>query len=795
MLQRAREAYAQINGRAAPLYGLAASVAMAVPLLVGTLTGYAAAGSTIALGAYLVALRAPEGPYGSQARDLAGGVLMVTVGAAVGGLLSGHTWLAVAVVPPLVALGTAVSQIGSTAGMAVLNSAIRPPTSDVVHSGLLEMIGGLFTTALLLAPWPARRLKPLRAALSEAADAVAEALDAVAQDVGAPDGSVLDKVELDDPELEEVTRKPDWEQRRRAASEALTDARTTYSLYRSGRGRDDPTRPERFIEALARIMHEAVTLEAVVEATRNSPPDREWELDTHIAISALAARLRLLSGAVATAGDAPLGGEESAAVRRVVRQTEAIRRAGLAGDEDLVAVALIGQIRRSIDRISGEMNTARRLIAGGLRLKVGAPRLPDPHPKSASARIGRAVRNRTPKFRQVARVLVTAVVSMALAAAFAIPHGQWMTITAMLSLRDTYGETVDRLVQRVGGTAAGSAVAALLLALAPGHLTIILVIFVFGLGAFALRSVNFTYWALFGSPLFLMLLSFSTPSGWATAGERIGLTIAGTVIAFLAVRLLWPTGHVERLPVQLGRMLGVHAELVRAAAAVVDGELPSLPHEKVIAAEEGALSVARTRDRLELERVPDTELIDALLTAVRAAHRVRDRLIAVARMAREEAVDTGPLPEILDRLADQLEEAAEGIEDPEEIPRGGPSPMEELEEELAALDAHLTRLTKRRRAEIKSGVDREEYTPLRRALLQASGIRHTVGSLRRDVATVIGSCVNAVAPDLGPADSAARPETEPAEPEPTGITPDDSELARDPESTPKNDPGQEKGSG
>ncbi|TDD72825.1 FUSC family protein [Actinomadura darangshiensis] len=747
MLRRVREVFARANGQATPLYGAAAAVAVAVPLLAGSLSGHAAQGSMAALGAYLVALRAPEGPYGAQARSLTVGVVIVAVGAAVGGLLSGHLWPAVIVVPPLVALGVAVPRIGPTAGLAVLLSAVRPPSADVLNTGGLELIGGLLTAGLLLAPWPARRLRPLRGALSEAADGVAEALDAVAEDVGAHDAEVLDAVELTNPDLLAVTRIPDWEAKRRAASEALTAARATYALYRTGRGRSDPTRPERLIDALGRVLHETVTLQAVLEAAKNYPPDREWRLETQTAISALAARLRLLAGAIATAGEAPLGREESAAVRRMGRAAEHIRRAGLAGDEDLVAVALIGQVRRSIDRIAGEVASTRRIVKSGLRIGLGPPRMPDTlDPMPVWDRLRRAVRTRSPTFRQVSRVFVTAVVSMALAAALKIPHGHWMTITAMLSLRATYGETVERLLQRVGGTAAGSVVAAIILTLAPGQATVAVIVFVFAMAGFAMRSVNFSYWALFGTPLAMMLLDFSTPADWRTAGERIGLTFAGTLMSYLAVRLLWPAGHFERLPVQLERLLRTHAGLVRGTADVLAGGSVRLAHDTIVAAERAAEAVAETRTRLGHERLPDTGLIDELRRAVDAAHRTRDHLIAVARLSREQAVDTGPIPEILDRLADQLEEAAALLEEPDDRDPDAAAPVEELKEELADLDTHLSTLTRRRRAEIKAGVGRDEPTPLRHALLQVSGTRHTIRALRRDAGTVIESSLEAAEP-------------------------------------------------
>ncbi|KAB2351023.1 FUSC family protein [Actinomadura rudentiformis] len=738
VLRGARKAYAKIEGRAAPFYGLASSLAMAVPLLVGALTDHAAQGSMIALGAFVVSLRAPEGPYGARARNLGAATIVVAIGATIGGHLSGHIWLAVAVIPPIVALGSAVGWIGPTAGLAVLLTAIRPRAEDVVFNGFLELLGGVLVSVLLLVPWPAFRLRPLRTALSEATEAVAEALDAVAQDVGAPDASVLNAVDLTNPDLAAVVHKPDWEQRRRAASRALTAARTTYGLYRGGR--EEQTRPERLIEALARILHETVALRALVEAAGRRPPQREWEMEVHVAIAALAARLRLLAGATETTGQTPLGSVESAAIRRLGRQSEVIRRAGLAGDEDLVAAALIGQIRRSIDRLAANMESARRIVAGGLRMGLAPPRpLGTTGPASLWDRAGTAVRTRSPSFRQVMRLSLAVAVAMALAAALQLPHGHWLTITVLLTMRDTYGDTVELVLQRVGGTAIGSAIAAVLLALAPGQVVASAVLFVFGLLAFTLRSVNFTYWALFGTPLAMMLMDFSVPSDWTAAGERIGLTIAGALLTVLASRLLWPTGYAERLPVQLGHLVSTHADLARAAAAVVQDEHERLPHDKVMAAELATEAITEARNRLGKEHVPDTERIARLQTTAEAAHRVRDHLIAVARMSREQEIESGPVPEILDRIADLLEETAATLDDPEPGPPDASEPDRRLDEGFAALDTYLTKITRRRRAEVEAGVETDAFTPLRHALLQVSGARYTLRALRGDVTDLIDS--------------------------------------------------------
>ncbi|POM25999.1 Inner membrane protein YccS [Actinomadura rubteroloni] len=732
MLQRVREAYARFEGGAAFFYGPTVAFAMAAPLVAGALTGRAALGSVLAQGAYLVALRGPEGPYGKQAKNLFGAALIVAVGATVGGNLAGHPWVAAAVVPVVVALGSTVRWIGETAALTVLLTAVRPPGTHIVLNGVVELIGGVWVALLLLSPWPARRLKPLRTALGAAAEAVAAALDTVAADIGDHDTRALDAVRSD---LADVARAKAWDDRRRTAREALGNARTTLGHYAIG---DGPSRPERLVDALGRIMHETVALRTLIDAAERRPPGRDWELEARVAILALAARLRLIGGAVRSGGEFPLGAEGSPAVRRLVRRTDEIRRASLAGDEDMVAAALVSQIRGSVDRIIGNVESARRITAGGVRVGVGPPRLPLISPAAVLDRAGSALRTRSPGFRQMTRVAVAVAVAMALTAALHLKHGQWLTLTVMNGVRTTYGETVTNLLQRVGGSVAGSAIAAVLLAVAPDQLGAAFVVFAFAAVGFSLRRVNFTFWGLFGTPLAMMLLSFSTPSDWTVAAERITLTLGGCVLVFLAVRLLWPPGFNERMPVQVAKVLSTQADLVRATSAVVRDGAGSVASDTLRAAEKAIESVADTRRRLDDERVPDTELVEELRGVARTAYRIRDHLIAVGRMSREESVDSGPIPEILDRLADELDEAASILDEHDNV---NVSPKVRLDEEFADLDDHLSGLARRRRAEVEGGTPRDELTPLQHALVQVSGTRHALRELRDDATELIGAAL------------------------------------------------------
>jgi hypothetical protein len=86
-------------------------------------------------------------------------VAVVTVFSWLGGLVSGHPWPAVAVIPAVAALGAAVPRVGSMATLCALVAAPRPPTGPAVFNGLLETVGGVIS-ALLLTLWLAHRLRP-----------------------------------------------------------------------------------------------------------------------------------------------------------------------------------------------------------------------------------------------------------------------------------------------------------------------------------------------------------------------------------------------------------------------------------------------------------------------------------------------------------------------------------------------------------------------------------------------------------------------------------------------------------
>ncbi|TQL97362.1 putative membrane protein YccC [Actinoallomurus bryophytorum] len=719
-----RATYAESEGQAAPVYGTVTAVGVATPLLVGLLTGHAAESVLVALGAFYVALAAPGGPYGARARALLIAVAVVTVFTWLGGSLSGHPWLAVAAVPVVATLASMLPWMGATATLCTVLAAIRPTTSPVIFDGFLEMSGGLFVSALLVAPWITHRLRPLRMSLAEVAGSVAAALDVLA--TPGPD-------------------EEEWTDRRRRAYEAIRQARVTYGLYRAG-GRDDQERPRQLIEAFRRTMDEAVALRAMLTAVRADSPPEHWERECRVAVSSLAARLRLLAGGIEARGGRPLGGDGAVALDRFARVTEEVRQEWLAGQPDLVATALLLRVRQAVERMAASVGRARQILDHGLTLGIDVPHLPE-RPVGGWSRFKEAVRTRSPGFRHAVRVGVAVAAAMALATGLKLPHGHWLTITVLLSLRDSYGDTVKRVIKRVGGTAIGAIVAALALAIAPGEATLVVLIFVGAILGFTFRSANYAYWMMFSTPMVMLLVDFSDALSWSAAAWRIGLTLAGGLLALAAARGLWSSGTPRRVPGQVSELMRSHARLVRAVAARFDGDDEAPVRRRTEDAVAAENDLEESAKRLGREPSPPIGLITGIRAAGTAARSVRDDLKTLVTL-QEEDLDAGPVCVILDRIADHLDARADAPE-----AENGALDLGDLLEEF---DDHLSGLDRRRRDELADGVGTDAVTTLRRLLIQAASARHAVRSLVADTESLTATGP-AEEQAEGPARDGARP--------------------------------------
>lgn len=153
---------------------------------------------------------------------------------------------------------------------------------------------------------------------------------------------------------------------------------------------------------------------------------------------------------------------------------------------------------------------------------------------------------RRPDLGHAARVGVA--VGCAVAVAALLPAdmvgGHWLVTSVLLTIQPSQGQTGMRLAQRLSGNTVGAVIAAVLLgAQPPAPVTIALTVILFLL-AMALRPVNYTWWAITGPPVLLVISEYPELFPWYEGGVRLAMNIGGALIVVLvvfAVPLLTPT--------------------------------------------------------------------------------------------------------------------------------------------------------------------------------------------------------------------------------------------------------------
>jgi hypothetical protein len=145
--------------------------------------------------------------------------------------------------------------------------------------------------------------------------------------------------------------------------------------------------------------------------------------------------------------------------------------------------------------------------------------------------------------RQVHAVRVGAAVAIASTGAFALaaalPTGavgaHWLVTCVVLTIQPGAAQTGVRLAQRLSGNTVGAVIAAALLGThlpVPAVLAATVVLFT---TAMALRPVNYTWWAVTGPPLLLVISEYPQAFPWYEGGVRLVMNLLGAAVVVAVV--------------------------------------------------------------------------------------------------------------------------------------------------------------------------------------------------------------------------------------------------------------------
>jgi hypothetical protein len=138
---------------------------------------------------------------------------------------------------------------------------------------------------------------------------------------------------------------------------------------------------------------------------------------------------------------------------------------------------------------------------------------------------------------------VGVAVGVAIAIAALLPSdmvgGHWLVTSVLLTIQPSQYDTGVRLVQRISGNTVGAVIAAAVLGTHPAAPVVVTVTVVLFLLAMALRPVNYTWWAVTGPPVLLMISEYPQSFPWYEGGVRLAMNVVGAAIV-LAVVFLAP---------------------------------------------------------------------------------------------------------------------------------------------------------------------------------------------------------------------------------------------------------------
>jgi uncharacterized membrane protein YccC len=222
-----------------------------------------------------------------------------------------------------------------------------------------------------------------------------------------------------------------------------------------------------------------------------------------------------------------------------VIHSQVLNQASMARADDYAELVSIGKIVSSLKALAEQIHTdaeiATDLQQGKGRSIAQSDIYPPMQPERSS--IIDTVRNNltfdSVVFRHALRLALIVTTAQLLASLWQVPTGYWVTLTAVVALKPSFGDTSERTVQRVVGTTLGGIFGIALVALIHNPLAILVCILVLLVTAMSVRSLSYGIFITLLTPVVILLLNVTSKGGWEIGALRIVDSLAGGTLALL----------------------------------------------------------------------------------------------------------------------------------------------------------------------------------------------------------------------------------------------------------------------
>ncbi|WP_199922802.1 FUSC family protein [Streptomyces sp. NRRL S-87] len=483
-----------------------AGIGLAAPLAVGWIMDEPEYGALVSMGALAAVIGDTADAYRMRVYNIAVPQFFGAVGVALGTLVYGHGWVAVAALTLVALVSGMISSIGTVASVsglllllnAVVGAGLAMPEPWWTAPVLLTA-GGLFVLLLTLLGWPLRGRGPERAAVAATYRSLADLLEAAGG--------------------------PTYEERRQEVTQALNQA---YDLVLGRRARVHGRSP-----VLVRLLAQLNVVIPLVEA-------------------APAAHQR----------GRPLPPSIPAAVRELAEAVEEGRTG--TGELDLGLAPPSTPSERAIE---AALRHAAAIVHTpdpdpyNVDDRLGRP-------AALRIRVRRNVRDlmfSRESWRYGLRLALCIGLAQSLVSLVEVERSYWVALTVTFVLKPDFGSVFSRAVLRALGTAGGLVVAAAVLSEVPRGGWDVPVMVVLGalIPIFSVKGYAFQTAAI--TPVILLLSDLLNHQGFDLVRPRLLDSLIGCAITLIAGYLLWPESWHSRVGDRLAHAVDDAARYVERA--------------------------------------------------------------------------------------------------------------------------------------------------------------------------------------------------------------------------------------
>lgn len=181
-------------------------------------------------------------------------------------------------------------------------------------------------------------------------------------------------------------------------------------------------------------------------------------------------------------------------------------------------------------------------------------------------------------FRHSLRMALVSLFGFIVAKIFSYGHhGYWVLLTILVILKPGFSLTKERNYQRLLGTIVGALIGVVILHFVDNHTILLILMVLFMIGTYSFNRTNYIVMVILMTPYILILFDFLGVGKLNIVEERVFDTLIGSVIAFAASYLVFPTWESSQVQKNIEAVLKANMEylqlltrLLEAGSADVD---------------------------------------------------------------------------------------------------------------------------------------------------------------------------------------------------------------------------------